>query len=102
MRALTLSLLGAGLFAANQAPPVGSTWKLRSEKVLEGSAPTFTPGEVMTIPPVIVNPPKGSRSELGIVAKFTVSTEGLVLTQEAQGTDAKGKMFRFVLTWDRQ
>jgi hypothetical protein len=102
IRALTLLVLGASLFAADQAPPAGSTWKLRSEKVLEGNAPTVAPGKFWTIRPMTTNSPKSRQSGPAVVAKLTVSADGRVLTQEAQGTDANGKMFRYVLTWDRQ
>ena len=106
MRQLTLLVLATGLFAADQVPPVGTTWKLRSEKVLEGNPPASAlaaPGKVMTIPAVVTNPAKNPRpKQPGFVMKFSVSADGSVLTWEGQGTDAMGKMFRFVQTWDRQ
>jgi hypothetical protein len=102
MRALTFVVLVAALFAADQTPPAGSTWKLRSEKVLEGNAPAVAPGKIWTIRPIAAHSPRTSQSGPAVVAKLTVSPDGRVLTEEAQGTDANGKMFRFVLTWDRQ
>jgi hypothetical protein len=101
-RLVAFLMVATGLIAADQAPAVGSTWKLRSEKVLEGTAPSFTVGKMMKIPQVVTDPPKGRTEMPGFVAKFVVSDDGLVLTEEGQGTDAKGKMFRFVLIWDRQ
>jgi hypothetical protein len=104
MRAVTLFLAATCLFADDQNPPVGSTWKLRSEKILEGNAPSVPIGKMWTIRPLVVNPPK-ERTQPWVpadVAKFSVSPDGRVLTNEAQGTDAKGKMYRYILTWDRQ
>jgi hypothetical protein len=107
MRTLLLLALAAGLFAADQVPSAGTTWKFRSGKVLEGNPPgsalRFKPGEVWTIPPVNTNPTRSEpRQEPAVVVKFSVSPDGQVLTWEGQGTDAKGKMFRFVQTWDKQ
>jgi hypothetical protein len=107
MRLAMLLLIGAGLFAAEQVPAVGTTWKFRSEKVLEGNPPAsalnVTPGKIWTVPPVNTNPPRNARpAEPGFVVKFTVSADGRELTWEGQGTDAKGKMFRFVQIWDKQ
>jgi hypothetical protein len=107
MRALLFFALAAGLFAADQVPTVGTTWKLRSEKALEGNPPAsvmrFKPGEVWTIPAVNTNPTRSApHREPSVVVKFTVSPDGQVLTWEGQGTDAKGKMFRLVQTWDKQ
>jgi hypothetical protein len=75
---------------------------LRSEKVLEGNAPTVAPGQIWTIRPMATNAPKSKQSGPAVVAKLTVSSDGRILIQEAQGTDANGKLFRYVLTWDRQ
>jgi len=107
MRLLLSFALAAGLSVADQAPGAGTTWKLRSGKVLEGNPPAsalrFKPGQVMTIPAVNTNP-TGNRTPRGpgFVVKFTVSADGQLLTWEGQGTDDKGKMFRFVQTWDKQ
>jgi len=107
MRTLSFFALAAGLFAADQVPPVGTTWKLGSEKVLEGNPPAFAlagePGKLWTVPPVNTNPSRSApRRKPAVVVKFTVSPDGQVLTWEGHGTDEKGKMFRFVQTWEKQ
>jgi hypothetical protein len=93
------------LAAAGDVPP--GTWKLRSQRTVSGTPPKFSPGMVMTVdastkltrlstpvPPSTVGHDR---------MRFTVSTDGRVLTQEAKGTDDKThRPYRYVLTWDKQ
>lgn len=108
MRLTMLLVVCAALFAAEQVPAVGTTWKFRSEKVLEGNPPATAlnvpPGKVWIIPPVDTNPTRNvhASAESGVVMKLNISGDGQQLMCEGQGTDAKGKMFRFVQIWDRK
>ena len=103
---VVLSLCGSSVFAGPTAQLQG-TWKLRSQRTVAGTPPSFSPGLIMSfdgsgkltrldapVPPSIVGHDR---------MKFTVSADGRVLTQETKGTDEKtGKPYRYVLTWDKQ
>jgi hypothetical protein len=104
--AVTLSLCVSGVFAVGTAQPQG-TWKLRSQRVIAGNPPAFRAGLVMRwdsagklvqldhpVPASVIGHDR---------MKFSVSSNGRVLTQETRGADEKtGKAYRYVLTWDRQ
>ena len=95
------SLIAAG------APPPAGTWKLSSERVIEGNAPSFPEGVVMTldgssliakfdglVPPSVVG-----RDRM----RSVVSPDGRTLTQEATGVEAEsGKPYHYVLVWKKQ
>jgi hypothetical protein len=101
-----LSVCGSFLNAAGTLPPAG-TWKLSSERVIEGNAPSFPEGVVMTL------------DEASRIAKFdglvpssvvgrdrmrsVVSPDGRTLTQDATGVEAEsGKPYHYVLVWKKQ
>ncbi len=94
------------VFAGESVQPQG-TWKLRSQQVISGSAPSFPQGIVMTLD----GSGKISRFDQPVPAsvigrdrmRFSVSPDGRVLTQEAKGIDEKsGKPYRYRLTWDKR
>ena len=94
------------IVAAGHAPPEG-TWKLRSQRTVSGTPPKFAPGLVLSVDPSTkltrlsgpVPPSTVGHDRM----RFTVSTDGRVLTQEAKGTDDKThRPYRYVLTWDKQ
>ena len=106
MAVVALSLFGTSVFAAGTTQLQG-TWKLRSQRTVAGTPPSFSSGLIMTfdstgkltrlngpVPPSIVSHDR---------MRFTVSADGRVLTQETKGTDEKTrKPYRYVLTWDKQ
>ena len=104
--AVALSLgSGTGL-AAGLGLPQG-TWKLRSQRNVSGEPPSFPPGLVMSLDgagkPAHLNAPVPASIVGRDRMKFTVSADGRVLTQEARGVHEKtGKLYRYVLTWDKQ
>lgn len=103
---VVLSLCGTSVFAA-QTAQVQGTWKLRSQRTVAGTPPSFSTGLIMSfdsmgkvtrfnapVPPSVVGHDR---------MRFTVSADGRVLIQETKGTDEKtGKPYRYVLTWDKQ
>jgi hypothetical protein len=109
MRLLLRFVFPVSLFSliVGGAPPPAGTWKLSSERVIEGNAPSFPEGVVMTL--------DGSSS----IAKFdgllpssvvgrdrmrsVVSPDGHTLTQDATGVEAdSGKPYHYVLVWKKQ
>lgn len=107
MRVVTISLcVGSVLAAATTSLPEG-IWKLRSERIVAGAPPSFSPGLIMSLDRngrvVRVNAPVPPSIVGHDRMKFTVSPDGRVLTQETKGSDQKtGKPYRYVLTWDKQ
>ena len=104
--ALFLCCSTAGtVFGAGTGLPQG-TWKLRSQRTIAGNPPSYSPGLVLTYDGSGNLVRLSSSAPTAIVGhdrmKFTVSTDGRVLTQESKGVDQKGKPYRYVLTWDRQ
>lgn len=104
--AVALSLGFVTAFAAGSVQPQG-TWKLRSQRTVAGKPPVFSSGLIMTLDSAGKVARLSAPVPASIVAhdrmKFSVSTDGRVLTQEARGVDDKtGKSYRYVLTWDRQ
>jgi hypothetical protein len=104
--AIVALLIGCSpILAAGTSLPQG-TWKLRSQRTVAGHPPSFAPGLVLTVDG------SGKLIRMSTAAptavpghdrmKFTVSTDGRVLTQESKGVDPNGKPYRYVLTWDRQ
>ncbi len=100
------ALWGVSLIAVGAPPPAG-TWKLSSERVIEGNAPSFPEGLVMRL--------DGS-SRLaefdGLVPssvighdrmRSVVSPDGRTLTQDTTGVEAEsGKPYHYVLVWKKQ
>ena len=104
--AVTAFLCVGTVFAAESVQPQG-TWKLRSQQVISGTAPSFPPGIVMTLD----GAGRVSRFDQPVPAsvigrdrmRSTVSRDGRVLTQDAKGIDEKsGKPYRYKLTWDKR
>jgi hypothetical protein len=103
---VTLSLCYSTVFAAGASQPQG-TWKLRSQRTVTGTPPSFSPGLVMSLDATGKLTRLNAPVPASIVGhdrmRFTVSADGRVLTQEAKGVDEKtGKPYRYVLTWDKQ
>jgi len=110
MSALVRCVLALLLFctavAADAGQPQG-TWKLRSQRTVEGTPPSFSPGLVMSLDSTRKLAKFDAPAPASVVGrdrmKFTVSADGRVLTQETRGVDEKpGKPYRYVLTWDKQ
>ena len=102
---VTLALCCTTVLAAGPGQPQG-TWKLRSQRTVTGTPPSFSPGLVMSLDSTGKLARLNAPVPASIVGhdrmKFTVSVDGRVLTQESKGADQKGKPYRYVLTWDRQ
>ena len=103
---VTLSLCCSTVLAAGTGQPHG-TWKLRSQRTVTGTPPSFSPGLVMSLDSTGKLARLNAPVPASIVGhdrmKFTVSADGRVLTQETRGVDEKtGKPYRYVLTWDKQ
>lgn len=109
MKLLLVGLVTSALMLAATPPPPG-TWKLESESVLEGNAPSYRQGLIMNIAP---SGSEGSvRAKMdgpipaGVVAhdrmRQTISPDGLTLTQTAVGKDKDGKPYRYELIWKKK
>ena len=103
---VTLTLCCSTALAAGAGQPPG-TWKLRSQRTVSGTPPSFSSGLVMSLDSTRKLTRLNAPVPASVVGrdrmKFTVSADGRVLTQETKGVDAKtGKPYRYVLTWDRQ
>jgi hypothetical protein len=103
---VALSLLCGTILAAGAGQPEG-TWKLRSQRTISGTPPSFSPGLVMSVDStgklVRLNAPVPASIVGHDRMKFTVSADGRVLTQETKGLDDKtGRPYRYLLTWDKQ
>ena len=101
-----LSVCGSFLNAAGTPPPAG-TWKLISERVIEGNAPSFPEGVVMTLDGAsriakfdgLVPSSVVGRDRMSSV----VSPDGHTLTQDTTGVEAEsGKPYHYVLVWKKQ
>ena len=110
MRSLLCSVvilsLCYGTVAAGASQPQG-TWKLRSQRTVTGTPPSFSPGLIMSLDSTGKLTRLSAPVPASIVGhdrmKFTVSADGRVLTQETKGVDDKtGKPYSYVLTWDKQ
>ena len=88
-------------------PPPPGTWKLNSEKVMVGNAPSFPEGVVMTLDGASriakfdgLVPSSAVRHDR---MRFVVSPDGHTLTQDTTGLEAEsGKPYRYVLVWKKQ
>ena len=102
---VALVLSSTVLAAATGLPP--GTWKLRSQRTVSGTPPSFSPGLVMTVDATGKLIRLNDAVPAAIIGqdrmKFSVSPDGRVLTQDTKGLDKKtGKPYRYVLTWDKQ
>ena len=103
---VALSLCCSTILVAGAGQPQG-TWKLRAQRTISGTPPSFSPGLVMSVDStgklVRLNAPVPASIVGHDRMKFTVSADGRVLTQETKGLDDKtSRPYRYVLTWDRQ
>ncbi len=101
-----IPVYGISLLAAGSPPPAG-TWKLNSEKVMEGEAPSFPRDVVMRTDgssrPVKFDKPLPASVVGQARMKVNVSPDGQTLTLDTTGVDAKsGKPYRYVLLWEKQ
>jgi len=112
MKLATFLLLtfGSLLFAVD--PRIAGTWKLNSEHVLEGAAPSVSKGAVMRVQlgesgkPLTMTVEKGAPvvNHVGVsYYGLTISPDGRTLTETKTGVDAKsGKYYHSVLVWEKQ
>jgi hypothetical protein len=103
---VALSLCLSTVVAADAGQPQG-TWKLRSQRTVSGTPPSFSPGLVMTVDATGKLIRLNEAIPAAIIGhdrmKFSVSADGRVLTQDTKGLDKKTrKPYRYVLTWDKQ
>jgi|SRR6266446_10243537 len=105
-----LLTFGTLLFAVDNR--VVGTWKLNSEHVLEGAAPSLSKAAVMRVQlnasgkPVTMTLEKGAPvvNHAGVsYYGLTISPDGRTLTETKTGVDAKsGKYYHSVLVWEKQ
>jgi hypothetical protein len=112
---LTVAACSLSLMAAGAKVPAG-TWRLTSEKVIEGDAPAFSPGLVLKLDDstaVAKFDESGVRGHTdrplptSVIGrdrmKTTVSPDGRTLTWDAAGVDVKsGKPYHYLLVWAKQ
>jgi hypothetical protein len=110
LAAILLFMYGSSLFAVDNR--MAGTWKLNSEHVLDGDAPSLSKGAVMRVQLNTSGKPLSMTLEKGILVVnrvgvsyygLTVSPDGRTLTETKSGVDAKsGKYYRSVLVWEKQ
>ncbi len=109
--AVAVLAVGTASLFADQLP-IG-TWKLKSERVLEGAAPSLPAGTVMIVEYVdgskgkvmgrINKSLQGVRFDVPVLTRGTLSDDGRTWTQMHTGTEIKsGKPYRSVVVWEKQ
>jgi hypothetical protein len=102
---LGLVISGMALVAADH--PTTGTWKLVSQKSLEGNAPSFPIGAVMTLNgegrPAKTDRPMPASMVGHDRIREILAQDRRTMTWESSGVDDQsGKAYRYVLLWEKQ
>ena len=103
---LALPVFGISLIAAESQIPAGM-WRLNSERVIKGDAPSYSRGIVMAMEGSSRVAKFDRPIPTGVVGhdriKTKVSPDGRTLTWDATGVNGRnGEPYRYILVWEKR